>query len=302
VQAHELVDVAVASDVVRPAPAAEEPVTRRRRRLDIGLCLALGWLALVVLLALLADVLPLRDPKALDPVAGRGGSPSLDHWLGTDQLGRDQLSRIAYGARVSLVVGIGSAGIASVIGSVLGLLAGYRRRLTGTLIMGWMDVLLSVPALILVIVLTSFLGAGISNVILAISILAVPAFARVARAQTLAYSERPFVKAARGLGATTRHILFRELAPNIAPTIGAYALVTAAVAIVVEASLSFLGLGVSTEIPTWGGMINAGRSLLGTAAHISLIPGAVLFCTVLALNAVGEKLQRRYGMQTGAAR
>jgi peptide/nickel transport system permease protein len=293
VQAHEY-EVLVADVAVAPTATHAVEVTRnRRRRVDVGLWVAVGWLGLVVFLAVFADVLPLRNPKALDPAAGRSG-PSLDHWLGTDQLARDQLSRIAYGGRVSLVVGVGSALVASVIGSILGLIAGYRRKLTGTLIMGWMDILLSVPALILVIVLTSFLGPGIGNVILAISILAVPAFARVARAQTMAYAERPFVKASRGLGATTRHILLREIAPNIAPTIGAYALVTAAVAIVVEASLSFLGLGVSTEVPTWGGMITSGRSLLGTNPYISLIPAAVLFCTVLALNAVGEKLQRRY--------
>jgi peptide/nickel transport system permease protein len=294
VQAHEfevlVADVAVTPDVTR---AATDASITRRRRVDIGLWVAIGWLGLVVFLALFADVLPLQNPKALDPVAGRSG-PSFDHWLGTDQLARDQLSRIAYGARVSLVVGLGSAAVASVVGSILGLIAGYRSKFAGTFIMGWMDILLSVPALLLVIVLTSFLGPGIGNVILAISILAVPAFARVARAQTMAYAERPFVKAARGLGATTRHILFREIAPNIAPTIGAYALVTAAVAIVVEASLSFLGLGVSTEVPTWGGMITSGRSLLGTNPYISLIPAAVLFCTVLALNAIGEKLQRRY--------
>jgi peptide/nickel transport system permease protein len=294
VQAHEydvlLTDVVVTPDVTR---AAVDGSTTRRSRVDIGLWVAVAWLGLVVFLAVFAGVLPLQNPKALDAAAGRSG-PSLDHWLGTDQLARDQLSRIAYGARVSLVVGLGSAAVASIIGSILGLIAGYRRKFTGTVIMGWMDILLSVPALLLVIVLTSFLGPGIGNVILAISILAVPAFARVARAQTMAYAERPFVKAARGLGATTRHILSREIAPNIAPTIGAYALVTAAVAIVVEASLSFLGLGVSTEVPTWGGMITSGRSLLGTNPYISLIPAAVLFCTVLALNAIGEKLQRRY--------
>jgi peptide/nickel transport system permease protein len=301
VQAHELVELTVTPATVAPEAAAADEAAPRRRRVDVGLWIAMSWLALIVFLAVFADVLPLRDPKALDAAAGRGG-PSLDHWLGTDQLARDQLSRIAHGARVSLVVGVGSAAIAGVVGSVLGLLAGYRRKVTGTLIMGWMDVMLSVPALILVIVLTTFLGSGIGNVILAISILAVPAFARVARAQTLAYSERAFVKAARGLGATTRHIIFREIAPNIAPTIAAYAMVTAAVAIVVEASLSFLGLGVSTEVPTWGGMITAGRSLLGTDPHISLIPAAVLFCTVLAFNALGEKLQRRYGMQGSTLR
>jgi ABC-type dipeptide/oligopeptide/nickel transport system permease subunit len=174
VQAHEydvlLTDVVVTPDVTR---AAVDGTTTRRSRVDLGLWVAVAWLGLVVFLAVFADVLPLQNPKALDAAAGRSG-PSLDHWLGTDQLARDQLSRIAYGARVSLVVGLGSAAVASIIGSILGLIAGYRRKFTGTVIMGWMDILLSVPALLLVIVLTSFLGPGIGNVILAISILAVP--------------------------------------------------------------------------------------------------------------------------------
>jgi peptide/nickel transport system permease protein len=143
------------------------------------------------------------------------------------------------------------------------------------------------------------LGAGVRNVIIAISVLAIPAFARVARAQTLAYSERDFVKAARSLGATRRRILFREIAPNVLPTIGAYALVTVSAAIVVEATLSFIGAGISPEEPTWGRMIADGRSFMRTSPHISLIPGLVLFFTVLSLNALGEKLQRRHDARSG---
>jgi peptide/nickel transport system permease protein len=162
-----------------------------------------------------------------------------------------------------------------------------------------MDIMLAAPALIFVIVITSMLGPGIGNVIIAISILALPAFARVARAQTLVYAERDFVKAARSLGATRRRILFLEIAPNVLPTMVAYALVTVSVAIIVEGSLSFLGLGVSPERATWGGMIANGRSYLNTAPHISLIPGAIMFITVLALNLVGDKLQRRHDEMIG---
>jgi peptide/nickel transport system permease protein len=280
-------------------PGAEHPgiehgdvVPLPRTRVDIGLWLAAGWLVLITGLAIVEPLLPLQEPLALSGAAREG--PSAAHWLGTDELSRDQLSRVISGAQVSLTVGIVSALIAGVLGTLLGLVSGYYRRKTETLVMGLMDVMLAAPALIFVIVITSMLGAGIRNVIIAISVLAVPAFARVARAQTLVYAERDFVKAARSLGATRRRILFLEIAPNVLPTVVAYALVTVSVAIIVEGSLSFLGLGVSPERATWGGMISGGRSHLNTAPHISLIPGAIMFLTVLTLNALGDKLQRRH--------
>jgi peptide/nickel transport system permease protein len=270
----------------------------RRRRRNIAPTLAAAWLIVVLLLALLEPVLPLQDPLALSGDARQ--PPSWEHWLGTDQLSRDQLARAISGARVSLTVGICSALIAGLVGSLLGLVSGYYRRFAESTIMGLMDIMLAVPALILVIVITSMLGAGVGNVIIAISVLAIPAFARVARGQTLRYSEREFVKAARSLGATRRRILFLEIAPNVVPTMIAYALVTVSAAIVIEGSLSFLGLGVPPEQATWGGMIAGGRSHLGTSPHISLIPAAIMFVTVLALNTLGEHLQRRHDDRSGA--
>jgi peptide/nickel transport system permease protein len=268
-----------------------------RTRVDIGMWLAAGWLILITALAIVEPLLPLQEPLALSGAPREG--PSAAHWLGTDELSRDQLSRVISGAQVSLTVGIVSALIAGVVGTLLGLVSGYYRRATETVVMGLMDVMLAAPALIFVIVITSMLGAGIRNVIIAISVLAVPAFARVARAQTLVYAERDFVKAARSLGATRRRILFLEIAPNVLPTVVAYALVTVSVAIIIEGSLSFLGLGVSPERATWGGMISGGRSHLNSAPHISLIPGAIMFLTVLTLNALGDKLQRRHDEMIG---
>jgi peptide/nickel transport system permease protein len=280
-----------ATGVAAPAVATAADAPTRRRRFDLGLWLAVVWLAVIVLLALLAPLLPLQDPLALSGDARQG--PSRAHWLGTDQLSRDQLSRVIHGARTSLLVGISSALIAGTIGTLLGLTAGFYRRWREVVIMGVADIMLAAPALIFVIVVTSMLGPGIANVILAISVLSIPAFARVVRAQTMVYGERDFVKAARSLGAKRRRILFREIAPNVMPTVISYALVTVSVAIVVEGSLSFLGLGVPPDEPTWGGMIAGGRSHLNTSPHISLIPATVMFITVLALNALGDKLQRR---------
>jgi len=282
-------DAALASE---PVEAVRAPVRKRRR--DWGMVLGVAWIVFVVAIALLAPVLPLQDPLELNPGAGRQG-PGADHWLGADQLGRDQLARLAWGARVSLLVGFGATILSGVVGVTMGLIAGFYRRATDGTIMGAVDILLAFPALILAIALTSLLGASVRNVIIAIAFLGLPAFTRVARAQTLAYAERDFVKAARSVGASNARIMIREIAPNILPTMVSYALVIVAIAIVVEGALSFLGLSVSAEIPTWGGMIDAGRGDLERAAHISLIPAATMFLTVLAFNSVGDKLARRHG-------
>lgn len=288
-----------AAGLALPAPAAlavdDAPRTRRR---DLGMIAALAWVAIVIFMAVFANVLPFDDPLELDPspTAARSGFSS-DHLLGADQLGRDLLSRVAHGARVSLLVGFVATGFAVAIGGTMGLVAGFFRGKVETLIMAAVDIMLSVPALILAIALTAFLGASLRNVILAIAILAVPAFARMSRAQALSVSEREFVRAARSLGARRSRILLFEVAPNIAPSILAYGLIIVAVAIVVEGSLSFLGLGVPPPDPTWGGMISAGKDDLGSSPHISLVPAAVMFVTILALNVAGEKLRRRFDVR-----
>jgi peptide/nickel transport system permease protein len=297
------IEAAAALEIGEPATEefaleGETAVVARRRRFDFGFYLAIVWMVLVVGGAILAGLLPLQDPDAIDSAAGRQG-PSAAHWLGADQLGRDMLSRLIYGARVSLVVGVVSALAAGLVGSLLGLVAGYFRRTTETIMMGALDILLAFPALVFVIVVTSLLDRTVGNVILTIAVLSVPPFARVARAQTLTYAQRDFVKAARSLGAGKWRILFGEIAPNILPTMAAYALVVMAVVIVVEGSLSFLGLGVPADVATWGSMINGGRGLLETAAHVSLIPAVVMFLTVLSLNSLGEKVRRRYDVSRG---
>jgi peptide/nickel transport system permease protein len=289
--------------VVEPAPEGRLAISpggagagsrlRRRRPANLGPIVAASWAVVVLGSAVLADLLPLPDPRAIDASAGRA-APSLDHWLGADQLGRDILSRSIFGARVSLLVAFGATISSGTLGVLLGMLAGYRRGLWETVIMGAMDILLAFPALVLAIALTSFLGPSATNLILALAILGLPTFARVARAQTLSFAERDFVKAARSVGAGRFRILSREIAPNIVPTMVAYAMVAIAVAIVVESSLSFIGLGVSSETPTWGAMIAGGRADMRAAPHISLIPALIMFLTVLAFNGLGDELQRRY--------
>jgi ABC-type dipeptide/oligopeptide/nickel transport system permease subunit len=290
-----IAEVAVGDPIEATAPRAVAVVsTRRPRRITVGIVVAVLWLLVLLVCALLADVLPFEDPTRIGLGASNEG-PSWTHPFGLDKLGRDQLSRLVHGTRVSIAVGVLSATIAGLVGSTLGLIAGFYSRISETLIMGAMDILLAAPALVLVIVLTSLMGPGVGNLVLAISILAVPAFARLARAQTLALRQRDFVKAARGLGATNRRIIGREIVPNLLSSVFSYILITIAVAIVVEGSLSFIGLGIAPDKPSWGGMIAGGRGDLDTAPHVSLIPAAAMFVTVLALNRLGEHVQARSG-------
>jgi peptide/nickel transport system permease protein len=280
------------------APAVAEPslgipggtIRVRRRTRRAGLVLVIGWMTVLVLLAVLADVLPIDDPLRADPRAASVG-PGWDHWFGTDTLGRDVFARSIHGARATLLIAFCSIALAAVAGSVLGAAAGYFRGRADAGIVIVMDALLAFPTLVFALALTAFLGASQRNVIIAITVVATPVFGRLARAQTLSYSQRDFVTSARSTGASDLRILFTEVAPNVTPSIVAYGLVLSAVAIVVEGSLSFLGLGVPPPTPTWGGMIAAGRGELDGAAHVVLIPTAVMFVTVLSLNVLGDRLR-----------
>lgn len=275
-------------DPVDPVDVTRKPASN----LGVGGYLALSWIVMVVLAALLADLLPLPDPLAI----GLGGSrqpPGSEFWFGTDRLGRDLFTRVVYGARISLVVGMLATLLGALIGTTLGLLAGYLRKGTETVIMGGIDLLLAFPALILALALTSFLGASVRNVIIAIGILTIPTFARIVRAQTLSLSRREFVRAARTLGATDRRILGVELLPNVLPTVLTYGLIVMAIAIVVEGALSFLGLGVPPPTPTWGGMIADGRGDLRVAPHMAMLPSAAMFLTVFSFNVLGERLRTK---------
>jgi peptide/nickel transport system permease protein len=261
------------------------------------LLVSAGWLGLVVTLAVFAPWLPLRHPsKDIDYYAVAAG-PSAEHWLGTDELGRDMLSRLVWGARVSLVVGVGSVAAGALVGTTLGIVAGYFRGRVDALISWLVDVLLAFPALVLALAIAAYLGQGTGNVTLAIAVVAVPAFTRVARATTMSYTERDFVVAARSIGERNHRILFGEVAPNVAPTISTYAFVAVAVAIVAEGGLSFLGLSVAPPTPSWGSMIAGGRRELDRAAHVALIPALVMFFTVLSLNLLGERLRDRLDLR-----
>ncbi|HKV15769.1 MAG TPA: ABC transporter permease [Reyranella sp.] len=279
--------------------ALVSPVRPRRRRVNGLFVAALVWIALIGLAAILADVLPIMSPTDMD-MLGKREPPSAEHLLGTDQLGRDMLSRLIYGARISLTVGLLAPVVGLVIGGALGMIAGYLGGRFEALTVGAVDVLLAFPPLVFALAVTAYLGQSVFNLTMVIGVLSIPAFTRVARATTLSLTQREFVIAARTLGATHTRILLRELLPNVALPLLAFFLLAVAVTIVVEGALSFLGLGVPPPAPSWGSMIGEGRESLDIAPWLAFLPAGFMFVTVLAFNIVGDTLRALTDPRPGA--
>ncbi len=271
--------------------AAEEDHLRRK---GFGwmLWVPLAWIVAICGGAILAPWIGIQDPGAINFLSLQT-PPDARHWLGTDILGRDILSRVLYGARVSLIVGICAPGIGMAIGLVIGMLAGYYRGWLETLIISSVDTLLAIPGLVVLLLFSLVFGGSLTTVSVGLGILFIPVFARVSRANTLIFAERDFVLAARAVGARDLRILLREIFPNVLLPVLAYALVAVATAIVVEGALSFLGLSVPSPNPSWGGTIAEGREHLQETPHVSIIPAAVMFLTVLSFNLVGDILRSR---------
>jgi peptide/nickel transport system permease protein len=282
---------------IREDVAVDSP--QKTRRLGLLFWTAIIWIALVFALALMAPVLPLPSPTDMDMLDRRAPVSAL-HWLGTDSLGRDELSRVINGARISLTVGLFAPMIGLTIGGALGMLAGYFRGRFDTLAVGAMDVLLAFPPLILALAVTAYLGQSILNLTCILGVLGIPAFMRVGRASTLTLARREFVIAAQALGATHLRILLRELLPNVALPLTAFFLLGVAVTIVVEGALSFLGLGVPPPISSWGSMIGEGRESLEIAPRLAFIPALAMFLTVLSFNLVGDTLRALTDPRQGA--
>ena len=267
---------------------AVSPVPRPRR-LGPLFWAAIAWMIFVFAAAALAGLLPF-SPTDMDMLERRA-PPSALHWLGNDGLGRDELARLIYGARISLTVGLCAPIIGITIGGALGMLAGYFRGRFETLVVGSMDVLLAFPPLILALAVTAYLGQSLLNLTCILGVLGIPAFMRVARAATLTLARREFVIAAQALGATHARILLRELLPNVFLPLLAFFLLGVAVTIVVEGALSFLGLGVPPPISSWGSMIGEGRESLEIAPRLAFLPAITMFLTVLSFNLVGDTLR-----------
>jgi len=285
-------DISVQAAVLAAARPAEAPRAGATwKRLGLSFWLSAGWLALVTLSALFYPLLHFANPNLQD-LANQAAGPGTDHVLGTDTLGRDMLSRLVAGARISLTVGYASTLLGLTGGAILGLAAGYfRGRLEGFIVAS-MDAVLAFPALVLVLAVTAFVGHDIRVIILVLGAIGIPAFARVTRANTLSLAQREFVLAARAMGAGDLRILGLEILPNVMPAILTFGLLVVAVAMIAEGTLAFLGLSVAPPAASWGAMVAEGRSSLDTSPQVSLIPAAVFFLTIFSLNLAADRLRR----------
>jgi peptide/nickel transport system permease protein len=255
--------------------------------------LVLGGLVLVIfflVLAIFANALAPRDPIVMNAGQALEG-PSLAAPFGTDRFGRDVLSRVIYGTRASLLVGIGSITLAAIVGTLVGLIAGYFGGTIDNLLGRLMDIFFTFPSLILAIAISAALGLGIQNALLAIAVTYWPAFGRVVRGATLAEASRDYVEAARVVGASDVRVVWSHVLPNVLSPIIVQFTVAISQAIIIESSLSYLGLGTQPPTPSWGTMINEGRTFLDTAPWISVFPGLSIMGAVLAFNLLGDGLR-----------
>ncbi len=254
--------------------------------------LGLAILLLLIGLAVFAPVLFDYDTMVVaQDLTIRLQGPSAEHWFGTDEFGRDIFARMAYGARVSLVVGIISVSVSLIIGGCLGAFAGFYGGKVDLIIMRVMDVFLAVPSILLAMTIVAALGTDLVFVMLAIGISGVPNFARIVRAAVMGVKDQEFVEAARAIGASNATIIFREVIPNCLAPIIVQATLSVASAILSTASLSFIGLGVQPPDPEWGAMLAGGRSFMRDALHLTLFPGLAIVITILALNLLGDGLR-----------
>jgi peptide/nickel transport system permease protein len=277
---------------VRDVAGDERPAARAWRRLKKRKSAMLGLVVIcvLILLAIFAPLIAPFDPAQQSWTAVRK-APSWAHWFGTDESGRDLLTRVIYGARASLLAGVVSVSIALTAGVPIGLLAGYRGGWIDALISRITDAMLACPNLILAIALAAFLGPSLTNAMIAIGITATPVFVRLTRGQVLAVKVEDYVEAARAVGNPGWRIAVKHILPNIMPALLVQATLAIAAAIIAEASLSFLGLGQQPPAPSWGSMLNTAQRFLTSAPWMAIWPGLAIFLSVLSFNLLGDGLR-----------
>ncbi len=276
-------------DTLRSAAKEWGPVVILREMLRLRLAkFALSIIAITVVAAVFSPALARHDPVKMDPMNNLS-APTSKYWIGSDRLGRDQLSRLIYGARISLLIGVGSVAVAA--GVAIGTVAGYFGRWWDEVLMRFVDGLASIPGLLLALGLVAVTGGAVLNVIIAIAITATPAKARLIRAQVLSIRERDYVMAARSIGASNSRMIMGHILPNSMAPIIVAATLSLGAAIIAEASLSFLGVGVKPPTPTWGGMLRHAFETVERAPWLTFAPGAAIFLLVLAFNFAGDALR-----------
>jgi peptide/nickel transport system permease protein len=285
------------------AGGAETEEVYKKKKLGFLFWASVVWMALLILGTVFAGVLPLKDPNRTFSGVSRHG-PSLDHWFGADNIGHDVFSRTVYGARRSLAVAAIATALGMLVGTTLGLIAGFYRRALDTAISAILNVLLAIPFLVFALALVAFLAPPDKAspteqtmwVTFALAVIVVPTLARVVRAQTMVWADRDFVLASRTLGTRNLRIITKEILPNVIPAMISFAFVVCAVLIVVEAALAFFGVGDVSGV-SWGLMIQNGRPQLDRAPHMVLFPALFLFLTVLALNFIGDAVLARFNVR-----
>ena len=293
----EVYGLAVESDQLEPVP----PGGRRKKGMGIGAWLAIIWIVGLLLLAIFAPLLPIPDPNESFAEIARQG-PVGGHLLGGDANGRDLLSRIIYGTRASFAIGFGAVAFGLVIGGLLGLATGFFRGKVDAIITPIMTILLAIPQFVLALSLVTVLSAGdtvssvqrIGVVVLGLGIVSIPILGRITRANTLSWSEREFVLAARAMGAKDWRIMLRDILPNVFPAMLSISLLGVGIAIVAEGGLALFGVGVQPPTPSWGNIIAENKDQLNRAPHIVMFTIVVLFLTVLALNYLADVVSKRF--------
>lgn len=263
---------------------------RRFRRQHVAL-VAGGFVLALILVAIFARWLTPYDAENYFDYDSLNNGPSLQHWFGVDSLGRDIFSRVLVGAQISLAAGVFAVFIGAIIGTVLGLLAGYYEGWWDRFIMRICDVLFAFPGILLAIAVVAVLGSGIANVIVAVAIFSIPAFARLVRGNTLVLKQQTFIESARSIGASDTTILFSHILPGTVSSIVVFFTMRIGTSIISAASLSFLGLGAQPPTPEWGAMLNEARADMVIAPHVALFPAVTIFLTVLAFNLLGDGLR-----------
>ena len=275
--------------------AAGKPVSPwldfwRRLRRNRSAMIGLGILAILIILAVFAvQIAPYKYWENIRQDSWQ--PPSAKHWLGADEQGRDILSRIIYGTRTSLLVGVESVVISLLVGIILGAMAGYYGGLIDSLIMRFMDIMLAFPALLLAIAFMAVLGRGINNAIIAIGIVSIPEYARIVRGSVLSVKENEYVQAARAIGDTDRQVILHHVLPNVMSPIIVRATLGVSAAILEAAALGFLGLGAQPPLAEWGAMLGSGRAAIFSAPHMVTFPGVAITITVLSFNLLGDGLR-----------
>ena len=292
---------------------SEEEVFEKRR-IGVLAWLGIGWLAFLVIIAILAPVLPLKDPMIGDYLHPKAGIFSPGHLLGSDDSGRDVLSRVIWGARASIVIAVGSVLFGTLVGGFLGLLAGFKGRATDSALSGVFNIFLAFPQLVLALTLVSVLAPQATSggvkpgewahrigvVILAVGIVSIPVLGRITRASALSWTQREFVMAARAQGATDKRVMLREVLPNVIPAMLSIALLGVAVVLVLEGALAVFGVSIQEPNPSWGNMIYSQLSNLDSAPAVWIVPSILIFVSVLALNYLGDVVRARFDVRESA--